>query len=118
MRLDWQLTDPIDTITVRWRESDDFTYARRRPDRFCRIPVFANSMGMPDYTVYAKITFPMSAGACVRELAIVPHAGNCDFTGRTSASSKKGAPYRCKVNDKPLVFDESVGREPRLSVAR
>jgi hypothetical protein len=34
--------------------------------------------------------------------------GNCDFTGRVGFKPKKGTPYHCKVNDKPLVFDESA----------
>jgi hypothetical protein len=34
--------------------------------------------------------------------------GNCDFTGSTLRRQKKDAPYRCKVNDKPLVFNESA----------
>lgn len=64
--------------------------------------------GRADETVYAKIQFPLTQAPAYANSQSFLNWGNCDFTGRTSATSRKGAPYRCRVNDKVLVFDESA----------
>jgi hypothetical protein len=98
--------DPVDTIDRPAAQSADFTYAP--PGEILSNTGFQKQNGYADYTVYAKIQFPMAQAPAFANSQSFLNWGNCDFTGRTSASSKKGAPYRCKVNDKPLVFDESA----------
>ncbi|HVG51898.1 MAG TPA: M23 family metallopeptidase [Xanthobacteraceae bacterium] len=100
------LADPVNTINRPMAQSDDFTYAP--PGQILSNTGFRKLGGNSDYTVYAKMTFPMAQAPAFANSQSFLHWGNCDFTGRTSPSSRKGAPYRCKVNDKPLVFDESA----------
>ena len=100
------LADPIDTIERPTAQSADFTFAP--PGQILPNTGFRKLGGNGDYTVYANIRFPTAQGPAFANSQSFLHWGNCDFTGRTSASSKKAAPYRCKVNDKPLVFDESA----------
>jgi murein DD-endopeptidase MepM/ murein hydrolase activator NlpD len=64
--------------------------------------------GLVDYTVYAKIRFPFAAAPAYANSQSFMNWGDCDHTGRVpSGVHTKDAPYHCRVNDKPLVFDES-----------
>ena len=50
--------------------------------------------------------FPIAfAPAYVKSQSFMPW-GDCYRTGMIGRMGKKGAPYRCKINDKPLVFDK------------
>ncbi|NWG24559.1 MAG: M23 family metallopeptidase [Pseudorhodoplanes sp.] len=64
--------------------------------------------GVPDYTVYARIRFPMEETPAYVNSQAFMHWGNCNMTGRVGARGRKGASYRCRVNSKPLIFDESA----------
>jgi len=86
--------------------SPDFTYAP--PGRLLPNTGFRGNGGRSDYTVYARIRFPLAQAPAYANSQAFMNWGNCDFTGRTKFRPVKGAAYRCKVNDKPLVFDESV----------
>lgn len=86
--------------------SPDFTYIA--PGKLLRNTGFRGNDGRPDTTVYAKIRFPIGDAPAYANSQSFLNWGNCDFTGRTSHNWRKAAPYRCKVNDKPLVFDESA----------
>ncbi|MFN3659358.1 MAG: peptidoglycan DD-metalloendopeptidase family protein [Pseudolabrys sp.] len=67
--------------------------------------------GRADYTVYARLRFPMHEAPAFANSQSFNNWGDCDFTGRTPRYvRKKGQPYTCKVNGLPLVFDESAGR--------
>ncbi len=67
--------------------------------------------GRADYTVYARLRFPMDKAPAFANSQSFSNWGDCDFTGRWPRYvRKKGAPYTCKVNGLPLVFDESAGR--------
>ena len=62
--------------------------------------------GRTDYHVYANIRFPIAyAPAYVKSQSFMPW-GDCYRTGIVGHMGKKGAQYHCKLNDKPLVFDE------------
>jgi murein DD-endopeptidase MepM/ murein hydrolase activator NlpD len=64
--------------------------------------------GRPDSTVYARLRFPMKAAPDFANSQSFNNWGDCDFTGRSRGSLRgKGTPYSCKVNGRPLVFDES-----------
>jgi len=64
--------------------------------------------GRADYTVYAHLRFPMKQAPAFANSQSFNNWGDCDFTGRSRRVSGKGATYSCKVNGRPLVFDESV----------
>jgi hypothetical protein len=96
----------IDTIQRPEQQSPDFTYSP--PGRLLPNTGFRGRGGRGDDTVYAKIQFPLTQTPAFANSQSFLNWGNCDFTGRTSKSSRKGATYRCRVNDKPLVFDESA----------
>jgi len=64
--------------------------------------------GRADYTVYAPLRFPMKEAPSFANSQSFNNWGDCDFTGRSRRVSGKGASYSCKVNGRPLVFDESV----------
>jgi hypothetical protein len=64
--------------------------------------------GRVDYHVYARMRFPIAdAPAYVKSQSFMPW-GDCYHTGVAGRLGKKGAQYHCKLNDKPLVFDESA----------
>lgn len=86
--------------------SPDFAYMS--PGHLLPNTGFHRYGGRADRTVYAKIRFPLAQAPAYANSQSFLNWGNCDFTGRTSATSRKGGVYRCRVNDKPLVFDEST----------
>jgi hypothetical protein len=64
--------------------------------------------GRADFTVYAKIRFPMAQPPAYAVSQSFMNWGNCDLTGRVGLGGRgDNQTYRCKVNDKPLVNDES-----------
>jgi hypothetical protein len=87
-------------------KSDDFTYYG--PGDLIENTGWKKMPGRVDYHVYARMRFPIAnAPAYVKSQSFMPW-GDCYRSGRTGPLGKKGAEYRCKVNDKPLVFDESA----------
>ncbi|MCX7308201.1 MAG: M23 family peptidase, partial [Afipia sp.] len=64
--------------------------------------------GVIDYTVYSRIRFPIERAPAFANSQSFMNWGDCYQTGRVSWSSTKGDEYRCRRNDKPLVFDESA----------
>lgn len=66
--------------------------------------------GRVDYTVYARLRFPIKEAPAFANSQSFNNWGDCDFTGRTPRRlGKKGMSYSCKVNGRLLVFDESAG---------
>jgi hypothetical protein len=64
--------------------------------------------GRADSTVYANIRFPMAQAPAYTNSQSFMNWGNCDMTGRVSLGGRgNNEAYRCRVNDKPLVEDES-----------
>jgi hypothetical protein len=64
--------------------------------------------GRADYHVYSRMRFPIAqAPGYVKSQSFMPW-GDCYHTGTVGRMGRKGAPYHCKLNDKPLVFDESA----------
>jgi hypothetical protein len=64
--------------------------------------------GRADYHVYAHMRFPIAdAPGYVKSQSFMPW-GDCYHTGTVGRTGRKGAKYHCKLNDKPLVFDESA----------
>jgi Peptidase family M23 len=64
--------------------------------------------GRADSTVYAKIRFPMAQGPAYANSQSFMNWGNCDLTGRIGLGGRdKAAAYRCRVNEKTLLTDES-----------
>ena len=62
--------------------------------------------GRADYHVYARMRFPIAyAPSYVKSQSFMPW-GDCYRTGMVGRMGRKGAPYQCKVNGLPLVFDE------------
>ncbi len=98
--------EPINTVDRPTAASADFSYGR--PGQLIRNTGSGGGNGREDWTVYAKVHFPLAQAPAYANSQSFMHWGNCDLTGRTSRSSEKGAPYRCRINDKPLIFDESA----------
>lgn len=66
--------------------------------------------GRADYTVYARLRFPLKEAPDFANSQSFNNWGDCDFTGRSPRRlGKKGMAYSCKVNGLPLTFDESAG---------
>jgi len=86
--------------------SPDFTY--RPPGAIIANSGYHGQGGRPDATVYAQLRFPLRDAPDFANSQSFLNWGNCDFTGRTASPRTKGGSYRCKRNDKPLVFDESA----------
>lgn len=67
--------------------------------------------GRDDYTVYARLRFPLKDAPAFANSQSFNNWGDCDFTGRSPRRlGKKGMAYSCRVNGRRLVFDESAGR--------
>ncbi len=66
--------------------------------------------GRPDYTVYAHLRFPLKDAPDFANSQSFNNWGDCDFTGRSWVGRRGGkrAAYSCKINGRPLVFDEST----------
>jgi len=86
--------------------STDFTY--RRPGDIISNSGYRGQNGVTDYTVYSRIRFPIERAPAFANSQSFMNWGDCYRTGRVSWSSTKGDEYRCKRNDKPLIFDESA----------
>jgi hypothetical protein len=87
--------------------SPDFTYYG--PGKLIPNTGTKNNDGDVDYTVYAKIRYPMAQAPSFANSQSFMNWGDCDQTGRVpNPGGRKGRVYRCRVNDKPLVFDESA----------
>ncbi len=86
--------------------SDDFTY--RPPGEIIANSGYRGQGGHRDMTVYAQIRFPIENAPAFANSQSFMNWGDCNLTGRVSFRPAKGDEYRCKRNDKPLVFDESA----------
>jgi len=66
--------------------------------------------GRADRTVYANLRFPLRDAPAFANSQSFNNWGDCDFTGRSPGRvTAKDAPYACKVNGRPLVFNEAAG---------
>ncbi len=64
--------------------------------------------GRADYHVYSRMRFPIAdAPGYVKSQSFMPW-GDCYHTGTVGRTGRKGAQYHCRLNSKPLVFDESA----------
>jgi hypothetical protein len=86
--------------------SPDFTY--RPPGEIIANSGYRGQSGHRDLTVYSQIRFPIESAPAFANSQSFMNWGDCYRTGRVSWSSTKGDQYRCRRNDKPLVFDESA----------
>jgi hypothetical protein len=65
--------------------------------------------GRPDYTIYARLRFPLREAPAFANSQSFNNWGDCDFTGRSVRSPRrKDQPYSCNVNGRPLVFNEAA----------
>jgi hypothetical protein len=65
--------------------------------------------GRPDYTVYARLRFPLKNAPAFANSQSFNNWGDCDFTGRSVRNPRrKGEAYSCNVNGRPLVFNEAA----------
>jgi hypothetical protein len=86
--------------------SSDFTY--RRPGEIIANSGYRGQSGHADFTTYAQIRFPIEKAPAFANSQSFLNWGDCYRTGRVGWRPVKGDDYRCKRNDKPLVFDESA----------
>lgn len=87
-------------------QSGDFTYYG--PGNLIENTGWKKMPGRDDYHVYARFRFPIAdAPAYIKSQSFLSW-GDCYRTGIVGSTGRKGAPYHCKLNDKPLVFDEST----------
>ncbi|MGO9357999.1 MAG: M23 family peptidase [Xanthobacteraceae bacterium] len=94
---------PVDRPQAR---SPDFTY--RPVGSIISNSGYRGQPGRADPTVYTQIRFPLRDAPAFANSQSFLNWGDCNFTGRTATPRTKGGSYRCKRNDKPLVFDESA----------
>ena len=103
--------DPIALAPLRRPERIDAAFTYLPPGsiipRTGRKPDLA---GRPDRTVYADLRFPLREAPAFANSQSFNNWGDCDFTGRSPRRvTAKDAPYVCKVNGRPLVFNEAAG---------
>ena len=103
--------EPVASVSLQRPEtvSPDFTFhapgaliplTGRRPDLG----------GVADRTAYANLRFPLADAPVFANSQSFNNWGDCDFTGRTPRPvHSKDALYACKVNGRPLVFNEAAG---------
>jgi hypothetical protein len=86
--------------------SPDFTY--RPPGELIANSGYRRAGGRPDRTVYAQIRFPIEQAPAYANSQSFMNWGDCYLKGRFPRPYDKGDAYRCRLNDKKLVFDESA----------
>ena len=86
--------------------SPDFTY--RPPGEIIASSGYRQQGGLADPTVYSQIRFPLRDAPAYANSQSFLNWGDCFQRGRVPPPHRKGARYRCRTNDKPLVFDESA----------
>jgi Peptidase family M23 len=65
--------------------------------------------GRPDYTVYARLRFPLKEAPAFANSQSFNNWGDCDFTGRSVRNPRrKNQAYSCNVNGRALVFNEAA----------
>ncbi len=64
--------------------------------------------GRADYHVYSVMRSPIAESPSYVKSQSFNSWGDCYKRGVSGRTGRKGAQYHCKVNDKPLVFDESA----------
>jgi hypothetical protein len=89
------------------KESPDFTF--HSPGDLIENSGWNKLPGRADYHVYSPdMRFPIAnAPGYVISQSFMPW-GDCYRKGTVGRMGRKDAPYRCKVNSKPLVFNESA----------
>lgn len=96
-----------DTIDRPTELSTVFTY--HSPGSLLSGTGFKGRTGVTDYTVYSKMRFPMADAPSFANSQSFMNWGNCEATGRLGAGMRgKTAAYRCRVNGRPLISDESA----------
>lgn len=88
------------------QQSPDFTYYG--PGDLIPNTGWRKMPGRADYTVYARLRFPFAQAPAYIKSQSFMHWGDCYRTGRVGRVGRKDASYRCRVNDKPLVFNEAA----------
>ncbi len=87
-------------------KKSDFTYYG--PGDLIENSGWQKMPGRADYHVYAHMRFPVAdAPGYVKSQSFMSW-GDCYHSGVVGRLGRKGASYHCKLNDKPLVFDESA----------
>lgn len=86
--------------------SPDFTY--RPPGELITNSGYRRAGGHLDRTVYAQIRFPVEQAPAYANSQSFMNWGDCYLKGRLPRPHDKGDTYRCRLNDKKLVFDESA----------
>ncbi|MGH6664898.1 MAG: M23 family peptidase [Pseudolabrys sp.] len=87
-------------------KKSDFTYYS--PGDLIENSGWKKMAGRADYHVYARMRFPIAEAPGYVKSQSFMSWGDCYHSGIVGQLGRKGAPYHCKVNDKPLVFDESA----------
>lgn len=86
----------------------DSSFTYRPPGEIIANSGYRGQGGYQDFTVYSQIRFPIEKAPAFANSQSFMNWGDCNLTGRVSFAPTKGDSYRCKRNDKPLVFDESA----------
>ena len=101
-----QIAQPKVAIARPEKLSDDFTY--HSPGDLIPNTGWKKMPGRADYTVYTLFRFPIAnAPAYIKSQSFNPW-GDCYRSGKTGKLGKKDSPYRCKVNEIPLTFNEAA----------
>ncbi len=88
------------------KQSPDFTYYP--PGKLIPHTGIKDNDGVVDYTVFAQIRYPIARAPSFANSQSFMNWGDCDQTGRTGRSGSKDGTYRCRVNSKPLLFNEGA----------
>jgi hypothetical protein len=104
-----QPTDKLEPSTIERPAALSTVFTYHSPGDLLPGTGFKGKTGVPDYTVYSKIRFPMADAPAFANSQSFMNWGNCDATGRSGAGMLgRVAAYRCRVNSRTLVPDESA----------
>jgi murein DD-endopeptidase MepM/ murein hydrolase activator NlpD len=100
---------PIEVNTVERPQAMSTVFTYHAPGDILPGSGMRGHSGRSDYTIYSKMRFPLLDAPAFANSQSFMHWGNCDQTGRVSMGQRDGvAAYRCRVNDVPLIADESA----------
>ncbi|MEP7032021.1 MAG: hypothetical protein ABI830_13890, partial [Pseudolabrys sp.] len=91
---------------TRPKAASDFTYYG--PGDLIENSGWKKMPGRADYHVYSPMRFPIANAPAYVISQSFMNWGDCYRSGHVGRLGRKGSAYHCKVNNKPLVFDESA----------
>src|SRR5262245_6933230 len=101
---------PIEVNTIDRPPATSTVFTYHAPGDIMPGSGMRGNSGRTDYPVYSKMRFPLADAPAFANSQSFMNWGDCDQTGRVAIGQREDGTrtYRCRVNNVPLVADESA----------